>query len=525
MSKDTKLLKLGDSQFIEELLEILPIHVFWKDRSGVYLGCNSLFAESVNLSRPEDVIGKTDYELPVDQTDSEKYRKDDMQVMENNRSKLNIVEEQLLTSGNKVYLLTSKVPLHDKSNQVIGILGIYSNITNLKETQEKLAQAKEKAEIANEAKSEFIANMSHDVRTPITGILGLIDRIKDRHLNDPETLNDLDRLSASTQALLRLLNEIIDVVEIESGKMKKPSEKFNLKTLVKQNIDLQLPRAEQKNIKLSVHIDENVPTMLFGPRFYLDRIILNVLSNAVKFTHEGGVELSVTHTENKRYHDKITLIIEIKDTGIGIPEDQFEVIFEHFSRLQPAHQGTYEGSGLGLHTVKRYIDSMKGSINVTSEVGKGSTFTIMLPFQIDHEKQPVEHAASITSETAKFTHNPSILVVEDQMIAATSLEYQLEKLGISQLDIVKDGKTALEQIQKKEYDLIFMDIGLPDMTGTELTQKIRQIQKTIPIVALTGHAKKEIKADWKNAGIQDVYTKPINYDDLKYVIKKYTLKK
>jgi PAS domain S-box-containing protein len=559
-----------NSKFLLNLLESLPSHVFWKDKKGTYLGCNTTFAQSLGLEKPEDIVGKNDYDLPVRKEDSDAYRNDDKQVMLSRHPKLNIEEKQVFKDGKAIYLLTSKVPLFDNNDDVLGVLGIYSDITELKNTQELLIQSKEKAEAANKTKSEFIANMSHDIRTPMTGIIGmvqdLLNTVQDteatvshhRNISNEELLAIINKISTqvennsnilmnSVEQLLQLLNEILEVTRLDNGLTEKTEETFDLHNLVQNNIELLTPVAKNKKIKIRNSFSKHTPHYVKGLKDYTNRTILNLLSNALKFTKKGSVHVKVkTLTKTSTPYkagDKIYTQLIFEDTGIGIPENKFNVIFEHFSRLTPSYEGIYKGSGLGLYTVKRYVEAMQGEITVQSEIGKGSTFVVTLPFivsdnvdqktqapklpkiKIESRKQDPYKAFDATHRSESSLYE--VLVVEDNIPAAMAAKIVLKPFQCA-IDVAENGKQALKKAKNKKYDLILMDIGLPDMDGIEVTKKIRALEKnnksSLPIIGLTGHADSPETIDQcLGAGMQDVLCKPTRTLALEPIFAKYVL--
>lgn len=541
-----KLAEQKDKTFnLYQIVTDLPGDIYWKDVNGIYLGMNAQGVESLKkmgfISSKSDVIGKTDHDL-FDKETADNFMENDRNVMKKKHAFIR-EESAILPSGRRITQLSTKRPLFNHRKKVIGIVGSTVDITQLKEAQKQ-------AEVANAAKSEFIANMSHDIRTPITGMLGLIHCIKARHTQDPTTQRDTEQLDKATWSLLRLLNEIIDIVDLESGEVKAVPETFSLWDLIEHNLQLQLPRAIHKGIDVRVDMDPATPSVLFGPRVYLDRVVLNLLSNAIKFTEEGAVTIRVTATPDA--DDCVSLRMRIEDSGRGIPEDKFDVIFERFARLVPSYRGTYEGSGLGLYTVKRYADALGGTIEVSSELGVGSRFTLTVSFALgEPEDLPeTQQAPSLDSIQALLQstrpaaqapdptplHTPRIvrsvtdrqavvLLVEDQVIVKQALAAQLTAHGIKNPLWAASAKAALALLDQHEVDLILMDIGLPDRSGIELTQQIRQLpnpqKATVPIIALSGHAKEVIEADCHRAGMQDAYTKPMTNDQLHAVFARY----
>lgn len=556
-----------DPKFVLELLKRLPVQVFWKDINGVYLGCNDAFVRSLGLTSQDQIIGQTDFTLPIKIKEATAYRKDDLEIIRTKQPKLNIEEEQTFPGGRKVYLLTSKVPLSIEENGFNGILGIFSDITDLKLAQQQLKHQKEKAEIASKSKSAFIANMSHDIRTPITGMLGMIEDMisvanESQSFQKDEAPVALDNLiktiqqdssilRRSTDELLQFCNEILEVVRLESGKFDTNAEAFNLTDLLHHNYELLQPVARHKKLSFICNISRKVPDYLSGSRFYFNRVLLNLVSNALKFTEKGGVTITVSVEGDKEDHkkgDNIIILISVEDTGIGIPTDKFDFIFENFSRLSPAYEGLYKGAGLGLYTVKRYVEAMQGKINVESKVGYGTTFTVAIPFIVDDhsDHQPSElypgsydsfedenyfdllegerYFDSEESLSSKDTKT-SILIVEDQKIAAYAVELALRPFECH-IETAESGSKAVEMAQERDYGLILMDIGLPDFSGIEVTKKIRAFadpeRSQVPIIALTGHANNpEMRQEAIEAGMQDVMSKPAQPLVLESILQNY----
>lgn len=548
------------SKFIVDLLEQLPSYIFWKDKNCVYLGCNELFAKSAGLTSSKEIIGKTDFDL-VWKDQADLYTADDQEVINSRLPKLNIEEPQTTSDGQKIVLLTSKVPLFDNKDNVVGILGVYVDITERKQIEEDLRMAKIAAEIASRSKTEFIANMSHDIRTPLTGILGLIqemintaddtqtsinqpmltqeEEIKSNHLSllteiIKKVQENSHLLIGAADELLQLLNEILETMRLESGSAPEQTEAFNLRELVNHNINLMQPIAHHKQLVLNAEIDESIPDYFSGHRNYLDRTLLNLLSNALKFTDKGFVKLKIELVEKdiSKYKngDRINLKVSVQDTGIGIPKDKFSTIFEHFSRLSPSYQGLYKGAGLGLYTVQRYIEAMEADIKLESKVGEGSCFILTIPLAIsdhsDREKISYrrfkENKLDASDPKTKFDGQVSILIVEDNSLAAKSVQANLKHLNMGQSDVAQNGKQAISMAQEHNYDLVLMDIGLPDIDGIEVTRQIRALNIDVPILALTGHGSEpEIKGEALAAGMQDVFVKPLHIQKLKSVLQLY----
>lgn len=512
--------------FVVELLEQLPSRIFWKDLNGVYLGCNRSFATSLGLASPQEIVGKTDYDLPTTKEQSDAFRLDDQEVMTSRNPKLNIEEEQTLPDGRTITLLTNKVPLFNRDNNLVGILGIYSDVTDRKKLEEDIRAAKERAEAASQAKSEFIANMSHDIRTPITGILGLAESFKSR-ANTEEEKEESTLMIGAVKELLNLLNDILDTVRLEAGRYEDSTESFSIREIIGHNHSLLAPALKHKKLEFKTAI--NIPEdqeVFEGNKAYLDRAILNLISNAIKFTKTGYIKVTASFTPEQNPHGHTQLFIAVEDSGPGIPKDKQSFIFEHFSRLTSSYDGVYKGSGLGLYTVKKYIESMGGKIEVESEEGKGSIFKLTVPVKhVEKTKnkgklflnQKERATAVMKSDNKDRNNKPAILLVEDNRLAALAAKQVFERLNCN-VSFATSGEEAIDKFQEMSTcDLIMMDIGLPGINGIEATRKIRKLPKSsktdTPIIALTGHASTDKETECLAAGMQGVMQKPL-MDDL-----------
>ncbi len=588
---------------IRIILDDLPGDIYWKNLEGVYQGMNRQGKESLCrmgfLQEIDSLIGKTDHDL-FDQKTADEFKHNDQAVIQHKRRMIK-EETATLPSGQKIVQLTTKSPLLDASGKVIGIIGTTVDITELK-------AAKEIAEEASRSKSEFIANMSHDIRTPITGILAMADHILDT-ANALDTLTqeskqllpqnkdvqpndllakayikqgvalkemiagvrqDIPLLSASTCALLNLCNEILEMVRLESGQTIECSEIFDLNVQLQQLMHLLRPVAKNKQLALSCTIDPAVPHRLKGARLHLDRILLNIATNALKFTEQGFIRIIVKLADDQhpdcrfKSGDAINLMCIIEDSGIGIPEDQKALIFDCFSRLTTSYQGVYEGSGLGLYMVQHYLALMGGHIDVSSTLNEGSCFTITVPMCIadaaPEEAPQVSDPLHQTARSASMLKNTPfpkdgmvgdgggtdgslpemvgalsdhvrsvVLLIEDSPIAAFAAQNKLKALHC-EVDWAKNGVQGLQMAQDKLYDCIFIDIGLPDASGPEITQKIRALvdaqHASVPIVAITGHAtdahRRQVCLD---SGMQAVLAKPTRDSELRAALEQYVWRK
>lgn len=368
--------------FVLELLKQLPSYVFWKNTDSIYLGCNDAFAKAVGLNSPLEIIGKTDYDLPIQMKEIASYQADDQLVMSSKCPKLNIEETQTFPDGQTVVLLTSKVPLCNNKGEVIGVLGIYSDITERKKLEEDLRNAKEKAEEANRLKTQFIQNMEHDIRTPFNGVYSLASFLHENidALSKEEEKEMLGDIVASAQLLLSYCNNILDFAKTSEGELPVVAKKFDLICLIDNIVILEKPAIKSKDLQLNLQLPEDIPNILIGDEYRLQQILINLLGNAVKFTNKGQIDLNVNVV--KRENKDIILRFTIRDTGIGIPQNKQLLIFEKFTRLESSNKGIFKGLGLGLSIVKQYVEELEGEIDLKSEIGQGTSFICTLPFKL-----------------------------------------------------------------------------------------------------------------------------------------------
>lgn len=514
------------------IIDSIPNHfIFWKDKNSVYLGCNEAFASSLGLDSTSQIIGKTDYDLPTTKEQSDAYRTDDKLVMESIKPKLNIEENQTLANGENRTLSTTKVPLFDGQGSVYGVLAIYSDITERKKMEFSLEKAKNEAEIANRAKTEFIANMSHDIRTPLNGMVGMSKLLQNK-IQGVEERQYVDWLNESTEQLLELLNSILDVVSADNiSELNLREESFDLRKSIQCIVDLEFPALKMKNLELTIEIDDEVPAYIHGDRSKLYSILLNLLGNSIKFTEAGHIKIRVKLLGE--ISEKMQLEFSVIDTGIGIHDELQDKIFDRFYRANPSGKGGPSGFGVGLHVAQKYVELLGGKLKVLSQLGSGSTFYFVLSMKIGtsnemepqnfRENQSQERA--VKSELATTSESPLILLVEDNIIALRLVETIVTQAGYRYIS-APEGEQALELVKSNTFDLIITDIGLPGISGAELTHLIRELEKStnknaVPIVGLTAHRLAESENECLQAGMNKVISKPIYLNDMQDLVKEY----
>jgi PAS domain S-box-containing protein len=395
-----------------------------------------------------------------------------------------------------------------------------------KRGEEMLHLAKEEAEAASRAKIEFLANVSHEVRTPLNGILGMTDLALDTPLT-PQQREYLELVKTSGVSLLRVINDILDFSKIEAGKLELEAIDFSLGSTLADTLKGLALRAHQKGLELAYHIPSSVPDALVGDPDRLRQILVNLVGNAIKFTEQG--EIGVWVEEEKRTETHVCLHFAVTDTGIGIPADKLDLIFEPFRQADGSTTRKYGGTGLGLAITCRLIDMMGGRIWVESEVGKGSTFHFtthfaLPPYEAPDWDQALVRIAEASSPDPKCSAEPPpppsqlhILLAEDNAINQLLAVRMLEKLG-HKVVVANNGREALAAVERGHFDLILMDVQMPEMGGFEATAHLRERERQsgghLPIIALTAHAMKGDRERCLAAGMDGYLAKPIQNSEL-----------
>ncbi len=430
--------------------------------------------------------------------------------------KLQNLETTFLTkTGKKIDVLFSSSVMKSRDGKVEGIVCLASDISQQKETERLLQQEKETAELASRAKTQFLANMSHEIRTPMNAILGFSNLL----LLQPEGLPDksiryLHNIELSGQRLLETINNILDLTKIESGKVSVHEEDFEISVLIQEVYQMNIAHAEEKKIQYHSYISPQLPQFIRGDREKIGQILINLLANALKYTSEEkfvSIRADLEGTE---------LVFSIIDTGIGIPQEKQEIIFDSFEQVDNTVTRQYEGTGLGLALVKRLTELLEGTVLLESTLGEGSHFTVRLPLH----PSPLTSKPTQDEPLQKYQFDPTqvILMMEDNLMNQTVTKAMFEKLGFT-LQIANNGKEGIEKAKAVHPDLILMDVHMPEMDGFEASVLLRQMpefQKT-PIVIISADAFNEQKQRAFEIGIFDYLTKPLKIDALLPVLGKY----
>ena len=411
--------------------------------------------------------------------------------------------------GTKIPIQLTCSIVRNKHGNIFGYMGIAEDITDRKKAENELKKAKETAEQSLIAKDAFLANMSHEIRTPMNAIIGFTDLIIQTEL-DKEQYKFIKNVKNAGENLLIIINDILDLSKIESGKLSIESYPFNLKEILKNTQSLLKEKAKEKKIECNYFLDTELPEFVVGDSNRLNQVMINLVGNAIKFTNEGKVTVSVKKI--KEDEQDYALLFSIKDTGIGISEDKLDIIFERFTQANNDTTRKFGGTGLGLNIAKSLIEMQGGQLKVKSEEGKGSEFyfTIVYKKADNHIEVPMQHTLSSQQKYGKI----KILLSEDNIINQELAKSVIKKFGF-ELHVVNNGKECVELLQTTSFDLILMDLQMPGMDGYQATRFIRsELKMNIPIIAMTAHFLAGEKEKCIEIGMNDYIPKPFKQHDL-----------
>jgi two-component system sensor histidine kinase/response regulator len=505
MEKVSHFLIMGDEPInLLDIVEALPGYIYWKNVHSQYMGCNKNLASVSGLKQCSDIAGKKDEDFGWGAEQAESFRQDDQEVMRTGQIK---ITEHILpiptVDSSYMYVRTEKIPLYNQQGKVVGILGVALDITDRKRAEEALKEAKERAEVANQAKSQFLSVTSHELRLPLSAILGMTDFLLTDDLTVQERQEYLNSISTAGAHLLSLINDILDFAKLEADKFELAPAELDLKRLVEEVSTLMAAQTKLKGLDLWVNYEPTVPHLILGDSRALRQIIVNLVGNAIKFTETGHIAINVRCLEQSPTHAKLELSIE--DTGIGIPKDKLGIIFERFQQVDSSYSRAYGGTGLGLAITKKLLELMNSTVNVTSELGKGTTFSCMIEF-------PLQEGAISSSPWTAYQAKVRILVVSNSLKG----EIIGKHLGVTSCQTISSPKEVLNtlitaQRLHEPYDIVIVDKKLYNPTEFNLINVLQKHKKlrTPMCLLLTSSASLKEREEIKALGFYDFIIEPI----------------
>ncbi len=526
LQKRTEMLLKEKEDLLQSIVNTLPgtLNVIDTDYNIITINNTDFRLKLIDYNSLNDIIGKKCYEIfmkrdaPCPWCKAHKVISSGEIVFD----ETNPDDMREIKTGKALKISLS--PIKDDSGNVRGIVEYGFDITDLR-------NAKAEAEAANRAKSEFLANMSHEIRTPMNGILGLTDLLLDTELSEDQR-HYLETVQSSGESLLELINDVLDISKIEAGKLELEKVEFNLKDTLDEMMKLLSFKAQKKGLEFNCGIEKDVPAYLKGDPGRLKQVLTNLVGNAIKFTKHGEVTTNVKlEAETK---SSIMLRFSVKDTGIGIPDNKMDLLFNKFSQIDGSTSRIYGGTGLGLAISRQLVEMMEGEIGVKSKMDEGSEFWFTAKFdKLIKDKNKWIQNSSVQRGTDPSTQKPEngnlkVLLVEDNLTNQMVAKSMLQKLGF-EVDVAINGFESIKVLKTLPYDIVLMDIQMPVMDGFETVQHIRDeesavLDQNIPIIAMTAHAMAGDREKCFEAGMDDYIAKPFSLKALGELMDKWSLK-
>lgn len=503
--------------YLDSIYKAVVDMLFITDQEFNIVACNAVAMELLGVRR-EDIIKKPFAQIAPNFL----LAKDNILKELDRENQVNNIELYFKDgNGTELPTATAISRLFDSRRNASGILIIAKDIREQKRSEEELKRAKDFAESSNMAKSRFLANMSHEIRTPLNGILGLTDILLSEQLSEAHR-NYLDIIRTSSKNLTQLINDILDVSKIESGKLTLEKIPFTFVEVMSSNLHPYKFLAGQKGLQLSYHFDGAIPKMVLGDPTRISQITTNLISNAIKFTSAGSITIMFSLLALHR--DEVTIQGIVKDTGIGVAKEKQGMIFQSFTQADDSVTRKFGGTGLGLSIVKSLLLEMGGDITMESPVdpieGTGTSFIFSLKLGLPQQSAVAAPPPSPVPEKPVFNRTLKILVVDDNKINLLVAERMLVRFG-AQVTTAVSGTSALTKIKLEEFDLVLMDIQMPEMDGYEATREMRRQNFKNPIVALSANAYSDQIQESLKSGMDGHLQKPFNEKQLFHTVSKF----
>jgi len=520
----SKALEESEARY-RRLFENVPDGVYESSPDGRILAANPALVRMLGFRSEEELCsGNLATQFYVDPFDRERTSRILEQTGELRNEELRLRRKD----GIEIIVLENARAIYDGNGRLICYQGTITEITDRKRAEQDLREARDQALEASRLKSHFLANISHELRTPLGGVIGMIDLLADTQLSDDQR-EAVDAVRRSAQYLLGLINELLDFSEIEAGRLRMLDQPLRIRDVVAGTLELLTEKADKKGLRIVADVESSVPEQLTGDESRLRQVLLNLAGNAVKFTEKGEIRLRVS-APRRVGDDRVDILIEVSDTGIGISKEALPRIWEPFRQADGTTRRRYGGTGLGLSIVREIMNRMGGEAGCESELGAGSRFWVRCPMRVapDSVLSGTSSDSSAGSllplalKTGSVTPNlPRLLIAEDNDVNRLVIRRMVERLGY-EVDVAVNGRQALAlALGDRCYQAILMDCQMPDMDGFEATAELRRRGSTIPIIAVTAHAIKGDRDVCLAAGMNAYISKPISLDELSAALRKW----
>jgi PAS domain S-box-containing protein len=494
-----------EKEYLEALLDHIPYYIFFTDRHHRYLRVNRMMARLLRINRPEEAYGKNN-EAFFSRRVARKMMEEDREILESGKPILNRIIYFEDEGVDGFWMENNKIPIKDERGVIMMIVGIFKDVSDMMRIENELKQARDKAQEADRLKTSFLANMSHEIRTPMNGILGFANLLRDADLNEEKRDLYLKHIDQTSNQLLNIIDDIIDISKIESGQLKISNRPVRINVIMDEIYSSFFHRIRgdepgQKKVTFTLKKGEESPDFtLVTDDFRLRQVFNNLIGNAIKFTKEGHITFGY-QVKNNRYIE-----FYVSDSGLGIPESKLDLIFDRFGQVEQEGRSQHSGTGLGLPISKNLVKLMGGEMWVESRENEGSTFYFTLPLVT--EKATEEPRILISNKSYRWA-NKKILIAEDETLNWFFIKEMLSKTGAEILR-AKNGIEVVDKARILQPDVILMDLKMPGISGIEATRKIRVFNPEVPIIAQTAYVMAEEKDQSLEAGCNHFVTKPLD---------------
>lgn len=505
-----------ERETLEALLENMPFYIFFTDRHHKYIRVNGLMANLLQVSHPDEAIGKDNTEF-FSKRVARKMQEEDRMILETGKPIVNKILYFEDEGVDGFWMEKNKIPVIDERGITTMIIGIFKDVSFLMNIENELKNARDQAEESDRLKTSFLANMSHEIRTPMNGILGFANLLRDPDLTDDEKDLYLKQIDNSSNQLLNIIDDIIDISKIESGQLKISNKPVRINSILDEIYSSFFHRIRgdapgQKKVTFNLEKgNEDLDFTIVTDDFRLSQIFNNLIGNAIKFTKEGHITFGYT-LKNNRY-----IQFYVTDSGMGIPAKNMKLIFDRFGQVNQTESYQPTGTGLGLPISKSLLKLMGGEMWVESKVGEGSSFFFTLPLVIE---EPREESQILISNKSYNWKDKRILVAEDEELNWFFIREMLRKTG-AEVQRAINGMEAVSIARKYSPDIILMDIKMPELNGIDATRKIRLLDRQVPIIAQTAFVMAQEKEESLLAGCNHFVTKPLDRTIIMELIDSY----